>query len=657
MRKSGNKIDSWILAIPVILAILFLSALPARANKIDDLMSLPIEELMNVEVISVSRMPEKTFTAPAAISVITQEDILRSGYTGIAEILRMVPGLEVAQIDGNKFAISSRGFNGRYANKLLVQIDGRTIYSSLHSGVYWEVQDYLLEDIDRIEIIRGPGATLWGVNAVNGIINIVTKSSRDTLGGYADAAYGNKVQFGDLRWGNEAGENFTYRIYGKYIKRDSQLNILEQDANDESEIPRGGFRCDWDLSEKETLTVSGDYYNGSADEDYTTDSGDGSKITGIDTDVVGYNTLVHYARQFSGTSDLNFTLYYDRTEREDSKLEDKSDIFNFDFQHRFRIFSGNDFIWGLGFRRIEERTQKVSQTEFVPRDPGLDSYSGFLQDKLTLMPDFLFLILGTKIEDNYYTDVEYQPNVRILMTPDENQTLWASVARAVRTPSVFEDSILISIPAGSDTITVLEGNHDMESESLIAYELGYRIRPLHSLTFDLAGFFNDYDKLASNEFIGDTATFGNRIEGETYGGEISANWVVTEKIRFIAWYSYLNGSIKNKDTGEKSSADILPRHQVNLRSYFNLPGNFMFDTAFYYVDDNKSGTRKIEAYYRLDARLGWRPSPNLEFSVAGQNLLVYQDGNFVDEHQEYKTLKPDSGFIERSVYLKVAYTW
>ncbi|RJP94838.1 MAG: TonB-dependent receptor [Desulfobacteraceae bacterium] len=654
---NGKKINPRILIIQFILFVFFFLSLPAWSQNLDDLMSLSIEELIDVEVVSVSRLPEKPFTAPAAVSVITQEDIPRSGYTSIAEILRMVPGLEVAQIDGNKFAISSRGFNGRYANKLLVQMDGRTLYSSLHSGVYWEVQDYLLQDIERIEIVRGPGATLWGVNAVNGIINIVTKSSKDTQGGYADAAYGNKVQFGDLRYGGAAGENFTYRIYGKYVNRDPQLNVLEEDAHDGSEIPQGGFRCDWDLTEKESLRVSGDYYNGNLDQDYTTASAGGLKIEGVDTDVTGCNTLLNYDRQMSATSNLSLNLYYDRTERDDIKLEDRSDIFDVDFQHSFRLCPRNDFIWGVGYRHIEERTQKVSQTEFLPSDPDLDSTSGFLQDKITLMPDFLFLTLGTKIENNFYTNVEYQPNARILLTPDEHQSVWGSVARAVRTPSILEDSILISIPAGPDTITVLEGNNDMDSESLIAYELGYRIRPVHSVTFDIAGFFNDYDQLASNEIIDDTPTFGNRFAGETYGGEIAANWVLSESMKFIAWYSYLDGHIKDKDSNEKSSADTLPRNQVNLRSYFNLPKNFTFDTSFYYVDDNKSGTRKISEYYRFDARVGWRPAPNLEFSIAGQNLLVYQDGGFVGEHQEYITLKPDSGLVERSVYAKVAFTW
>jgi len=620
-------------------------------------MSLSLEELINVDVISVSRKLEKTFTASAAVSVITQEDIRRSGYTSLAEILRMVPGLEVAQIDSSKFAISARGFNGRYANKLLVQLDGRTLYSPLHSGVYWEVQDYLFCDIDRIEIIRGPGATLWGANAVNGIINIVTKSSKETQGLYTDAGYGNKVQFEEFRWGSQWGEKFKYRVYGKYMDHEPQLNMSEKEAHDESEIPQGGFRCDWDLSETDLLTVSGDYYNGDVNQNYTTHTPGGDIASPVNTDANGFNTLAHYDHQVSETSSLGFNLYYDRTKRRDNKLENTSDIFDFDFQHSFRPHPKNDFMWGLGYRLIEERTDKESFTEFAPPNPDLASYSGFLQDKVTLMPDFLFLTLGTKIEDNYYTDFEFQPSARMLMTPDNHQTIWTSVSRAVRTPSILEDSVLVTVPAGQRSMTVLKGNHDLDSESLIAYELGYRIRPIAPLTIDVAGFYNDYDKIVSNKTVDDLSTFTNQLEGQTYGGEIASTWVYSQNVKFIAWYSYLQGSIEDKDTGKKSYGDVTPHHQVHLRSYFNLPHNFSFDTLVYFIDDAEIGNKKIKGYYRLDARLGWMPVHNLEFSVAGQNLLVYQGGDFVDEHQEFWYLGPDSGLIERSVYGKVAYTW
>jgi iron complex outermembrane receptor protein len=627
---------------------------PVLAEIDDHLFSLSLEELMDIEVVSVSRTLEKTFKAPAAVTVITNEEIHRSGYTSTGEILKMVPGLQVAQIDANKFAITSRGFNNRYANMLLVQIDGRTVYSPLHSGVYWEVQELMLEDVERIEIIRGPGASLWGANAVNGIINIIMKSAKDTVGGYADGAYGNKVGFGDLRWGGRAGENFFYRAYGKYMHRDPQLTSQKEDAHDEMDLPAGGFRCDWDLSQKDSLTFQGDYYDGDIGQEYM---GTDSTGTHFDTDASGFNQLIRYGHIFSSTSDLSLQMYYDRVTRDDIKLKEHSDLFDVDFQHRFGWTPRNEMIWGLGYRYIWQHTDKQSLTEFVPSDPGLDSSSGFLQNKYSVLPDFLYLILGSKVEYNYYTDTEIQPSARILMTPDPRHTAWASVSRAVRTPSIFERSVDISMQMGPDKISFLEGNIDQDSEDLYAYEIGYRIQPMDPIVFDIVSFYNAYDNLSSDEIIDETPTFGNNNEADTYGGEVSANWDITKSIRLAAWYAYMDGEIKNKISGDTSDIDLLPKHQANIRSHIDLPYHLTFDTMIYYVDKIKAASRTVPEYYRLDARLGYFPMKNIELSIAGQNLLVLQDGDFVDEHQEISCIRPDSGFIERGVYGKVAYKW
>jgi iron complex outermembrane recepter protein len=620
----------------------------------EDLFSLSLDELMNIEVISVSRTLEKTFQAPAAVTVITHDDIHRSGYTSIGEILKMAPGLQVAQIDANKFAITSRGFNSRYANMLLVQIDGRTVYSTLHSGVYWETQELMLEDVDRIEIIRGPGASLWGANAVNGIINIITKSAKDTMGGYADGAYGNQIGFGDIRWGDKLGDNFFYRGYGKYIHREPMLTSQKEDAHDSMELPRGGYRCDWELSQKDLLTFQGDYYDGDVGQEYM---GTGSESSHFNTDASGFNQLFRYGHIFSSTSDLSLQMYYDRTSRDDIKLKEHSDLFDVDFQHRFAWTPRNETIWGLGYRYIWQDTEKESLTEFVPSDPGLDSYSGFLQNKYAVMPDFMYLIFGSKVEDNYYTDTECQPSARILITPDPHHTIWASVSRAVRTPSIFEESVDISMPMGSENITILKGNSDQDPEELYAYEIGYRIKPIQSLIVDAACFYNDYDKLASSEIVDGTSTFGNNKKAYTYGGELSANWDITKIVRLTAWYAYIDGEMEDKTSGEKTDIALMPKNQAYIRPSISFPYNVTFDTEIYYVDEIQSARRKIPEYYRLDARLGWFPMKHLELSVAGQNLLVLQDGDFEDEHTEFSSYQPDSGYIERSVYVEVAYRW
>jgi iron complex outermembrane receptor protein len=408
------------------------------------------------------------------------------------------------------------------------------------------------------------------------------------------------------------------------------------------------------LTQKDLLTFQGDFYDGDVGQEYMGTDGTGSHF---DTDASGFNHLIRYGHVFSSTSDLSLQMYYDRNTREDIKLNESSDLFDVDFQHRFGCISRNEIIWGWGYRYLWLDTDKQSLTGFDPPDPDLDSYSGFLQDKFSIIPENLYLILGAKVEDNYYTDTELQPSARILATPDPRHTVWASISKAVRTPSVFERSVDISMPIGPETLYFLKGNSGQDSEELYAYEIGYRIQPMDPIVFDIASFYNVYDKLVSDELMDDIPTFGNNSEADTYGGEISANWRFTQSIQLAAWYAYMDGEIKNKNSGDTSDIGSLPKHQANIRSYVTLPYNLTFDTAIYFVDKIQSGSRNIPEYYRLDARLGFSLLKNLELSIAGQNLLVLQDGDFVDEHQEIGSMRPDSGFIERGVYGKVAYKW
>lgn len=616
---------------------------------VDDVFELSLEELMETEVISASRKGEKAFVTPDAIYVISNEDIRRSGHTSIADLLRMVPGVHVAQIDANKFAVTIRGFNNRYANKLLVQIDGRTVYSPLHSGVYWEIQDLVFEDIDRIEVIRGPGATLWGANAVNGIVNIITKSSKDTQGLLADGAYGGKFEKGALRWGGQATEAFSYRVYGKGVYKDAHLDEEKNDAYDEMKLQRGGFRCDWEAKRDHLLTFQGEYYSGEVGQYSSTG------MDHFDRDVQGFHALMRYSHTFSTTSNLSLQIYYDRDEREDIKLEDSTDTFDADLQHHFGAVPWNDIVWGVGFRQVREQTEKRSLTTFIPNDPEIVNYSAFLQDRITVLPEKLFIIAGTKIEDNYYTGVEMQPSGKILITPNDQHTIWLSVSRAVRTPSIFERSVDISVSMGPSTFTILKGNPNQDAEVLYAYEMGYRIWPVRSFSISVAGFYNDYDELLETTTVGGTATFENKGDAHTYGGELSLNWNIRENVRLVAWYAYLDGKTTDSTTGEK--ADIPdPRHVAHARCYFDLPYQISFSPSFYYVDDYRVRAA-VPEYYRLDARLAWSPTKNLELSLVGQSLLVFQNGEFVDEHIENQSLDPDNGLIERSIYGQVAFTW
>lgn len=639
----------------IVMALLTLSRVSAASPDVPvrgDIFSLSLEELMQVEVISASRKAEKAFVTPDAIYVLTNDDIRRSGYRTIPDVLRMVPGVQVAQVDGNKFAVSVRGFNGRFANKLLVQIDGRTVYTQLHSGVYWENLDLVFEDIERIEVIRGPGATLWGANAVNGIINIITKSADKTKGLYAEGGYGDTQQGGVLRWGGGIGDAAAWRAYGKYTHRATQLDMDENEAYDAAAFSQGGFRCDWNMSANDAWTLQGDIYDGDLGQMYASTTGG---VDNFDTHVRGFNTLVRYAHAFSPASHLSLQAYYDRAERNDIKLEEVSDIFDVDLQHAFTAVSGHDIMWGLGFRHWRERTRKTGLTDFVPDAPETVYISGFLQDRITLITDRLFLIPGVKVEHNDETGSECQPSGKLLWTPGDRHTLWLSVSRAVRTPSVYERSVDISVSTPFGEQVILKGNPDMDSEVLHAYEAGYRLWPARPLLISLAVFYNDYEKLQSLDMEGGTTVFRNDGAAETYGGEISLNWTPADTIRLVAWYAYLNGKVEDKLTGGK--VDITdPEHYAHLRAMIQLPFNMAFQPAVYYVGAHR-GNLDVPDYYRLDATFSWLPHDTVEVSVAGRNLLVFQNGSFVNAHQEYQMSRPENGLIERSVYGQVCFRW
>ena len=606
-----------------------------------------LSDLLNMEVFSVSRKAEKLFTAPAAVYVITNEDIRRCGHTNIPDLLRMVPGIEVAQINANMFAVTARGSNGRYASKLLVQVDGRTIYTHLHSGVYWEMQDLVFEDLERIEVIRGPGATLWGANAVNGIINIITKSAVDTDGLYIDALYGDKEQEGNIRWSGEIREAYHYRIYGKYIKKDEQLDFNKDQSHDDLELPRGGFRCDFDLSEKNLITFQGDYYKGYNGQNYTGSSTTGNTVD-FETDLQGFNSLLRYEHIFSDTTNLSWQMYYDRSVRRDEKLEQEIDIYDIDFQYNIGFIPHNNIVWGLGFRLIKDDITKVSYTGFTPPQDQFKSYSGFIQDRIMILPDLFSLTIGTKIEKHYYTGYEWQPSARILYTPHKDHTLWASVSHAVQTPTRIDHSIEIAIPMGPPPPTIiLKGNPDLDSENVIAYEWGYRTHAVKDINLDIAGYYNVYDQTVNiiNEDF--ATTFINENSADTFGIEISTRWNSSKNFTITGSYSFLH-----------SQYLLSPKHQFHIQTCFDLPANINFDTGLHYVDSIKlTENSGVPSYYRMDLRLGWFPLEDLELSFFIRNLLVLQDGKSVNQHNELIYNGPDSGLIERSFYVKVAYNW
>ena len=362
-----------------------------------ELIELSIEDLVKVKVTSVSKKPQKILEAPAAIFVITQEDIRRSGAVSIPEVLRMVPGLEVAKIDSNKWAVTSRGFNGRFANKLLVLIDGRTVYTPLFSGVYWDMKDTLLNDIDRIEIIRGPGAALWGANAVNGVINIITKEAKDTHGTMVIAGTGTEEQgFGAIRYGGMIGQDTHYRVYAKYFNRDGAVHVSGEDAADSWDVFRTGFRMDSAMSDKDRLTLQGDVYNGRTGETVITKSFDPTDPATFDqeNDIAGANLLGRWKHSISDTSNIALQVYYDYTDRSSAILEQRHDTFDIDFQHNFGLDQDHQIVWGLGYRFIRDDISNTFYSSWNPDNRDIDLLSAFVQDDITLVDKKVKLTLG-----------------------------------------------------------------------------------------------------------------------------------------------------------------------------------------------------------------------------------------------------------------------
>lgn len=610
-----------------------------------DLKRLSLEELMDIEVTSVSRRPERLSDAASAVQVIRQEDIRRSGATSLPEALRLASNLHVAQIDSRQWAVSARGFNSTTSNKLLVLIDGRTVYTPLYAGVFWDVQDTLLEDVDRIEVISGPGATQWGANAVNGVINITTKSARQTQGPLIAAAAGQELEgMTGIRYGGEMPGDFAYRVYGKYSDRDGPVLPNGDDIARDWHIGQGGFRIDGDLSRVDTLTVQGDFYEGSI-----------QQPTPGRIEVSGANVLGRWRRVLSDGSDMQLQVYLDRTHRDiPNSFEQDLDTYDIDFQHHLRAGDSHDLVWGLALRRIDDDIDNGAGFGFLPPDVTRDWFSAFVQDDIALA-ESLRLTLGSKFEYNEYTHLEVQPSVRLSWRLSEESTVWSAVSRAVRTPSrVDREFYAPSTPP----FTLVEGGVNFDSEKLLSYEVGYRTQPHERVLLSISGFYNDYDDLRSIERINPPAAFpfyiGNGLEGETYGVELTVDCSVTDNWRLSAGHTELRESLRKKpgstDAAPGSNEANDPDRYSLLRSSVDIGSDWQFDATYRHVA--RIDRQDLPSYGELDLRVAWRPTTALEVSLVGQNLLH-------EHHAEFGSLTAATtstrNEIERSAYAKVVW--
>ncbi|SHF19342.1 iron complex outermembrane recepter protein [Desulfacinum infernum DSM 9756] len=637
----------------------------------DKLLEMSLEELMDVEITSVARKVQSLSETAAAVYVITSEDIRRSGATNIADVLRMVPGLHVARFDANVWPVTARGFNSTLANKLLVLVDGRSVYTPIFSGVYWDVQDPFLENIDRIEVIRGPGGSSWGANAFNGVINIITKNARDTQGGLINALVGSGegVRTG-FRYGGRAGDHLFYRFAVSGLEVDSSRNSDGKEGADDWRQLRAGLRADWEPSAVDAFVLTGDIYGGEAGVRNFVPRMTSPYVEILDSerDVGGGHVLTRWTRRLHDWGELQVQLYYDNTHNDNDILSFDVDTLDVDLQHRFPLGGGHEITWGMGYRWIVSETEPGLTTSFAHSDRTDHLWSAFVQDEISFSQGTWRLTLGTKIEHNDDTGWELQPTVRLLRRLGSDHSVWAAVSRAVRTPSQGETESRIQstvLPPTSTvplpTLVVFRGSKDMNSEKVWAFEGGVRTR-LHPKVFlDLAGYVNVYEDLRSLE-PGDPVLVGsylvvenkadNHLRGRAYGLETAAAWSVAENWQIKAAYTFLHMDLeaasRSRDQGSTSTERSGPSHQVSLRSSWNLPGSVELDAWARWVDELEA--LDVPDYFTMDLRVSWKPLENMELAVVGRNLL---DDGHLEFKQEILQIEPTE--VERSVYVMLSW--
>ncbi len=659
---------------------------PAKSGRADDpegILNMDVDQLakvnvqapaLNVETTSMARQESTVGRTAGAIYVITQEMIQRSGALNIPDVLRLVPGLDVAQVNSHTWAISSRGFNDEYADKLLVLIDGRIVYSPLFAGTYWDVQDVVLEDIDRIEVIRGPGGTIWGVNAVNGVINIITKKAKDTQGALVNVGGGTDyLDREEFRYGGQIGEDLYFRVYGKAFDHSPGFG----DGADWWHQGRTGFRADWepDKDKSNVFTFQGDYYSGEAGYNSGMDIPVPPFRTTIagDEGVLGGNLLAHWKHIISDDSDWDLLTYYDRADRNYGVFWDQAvNTFDIEFQHRFPLGPRNEITWGGQYRQIhDDETTFPFALNFEPPSRTTGEFNMYVQNQMTLVPDRLFFTFGSRFDQNDYTGFEYEPSARVLYTPDKKQSWWAAISRAVRIPSrlnangditPFAPEPLPYPPPLNQEFFRFEGNSSLLSEDLIAYELGYRAQPDPKFSYDIALFYNVYTQLTALQPSSYYFDQGNLIlpfltvnggNAQTWGGEISAHYALTDTWRLTANYSLLEWEFQFAPGDIPYVFDLPgsnPHNQVQFISSWDFGRRLQFDMILRYVDSLPGEILYgfpidgVRNYTTMDLRLAWQANKHLECALIGRNLFDYH-------HQEFNELMGlYQSQVERSVF-------
>ncbi len=636
----------------------------------NDLIDLDIESLMDIEVYSASKKTQRLKDVSSAVFVINQEMIHNSGLTEIPELLRLAPGVQVSRINGNSWSVSIRGGSGRYGDKLLVMIDGRSIYTLLYAGVYWENQDMVLDDIDRIEVIRGPGATIWGANAVNGVINIITKSASETQGSHVAVSSGtiNKALAG-IRYGGRINEDAAYRISLKYRDHGRLQHPVGTDNYDGSTIGNGSFRSDWTPTSNNSFNLQGGFYNGTIEEHMieAVPSPPYSREVLTDDNSRGWNMVGSWQHHLSDTNQVNIKLYYDKVYRDSFFYTSDMNTWDLALQQQLAIGKNQDLTYGFRYRNTESELTANNNLTLRQNNRNDYLYSFFIQDEISLLPDCLSLTLGSKFEEQSLSDFEVLPTVRILWKATEKDSFWASVSRAVRSPSIGEQDIAMEykyFPLNGAPNQLagywIIGNPELDAEHTIAYEAGYRSSLSNCTSLDLALFYTTYDHvrgfapftpgpaLKPVPHLRTGLQMVNNISGHSYGFEISANWKVLANLTLHANYSYLQVTIEEtpglpqdlySDFEDRSPSSI-----YNLTLNWKPQRDVSLGAAFYGSSKLNYANDPIPAFLRCDLRAAWQPTKGVELSLVGQNL-------FDPDHTEFPSTDAiHHSDIPRSIY-------
>lgn len=621
-----------ILRCAALLLVTSLFAFPTGASAQEDLKRLSIEELMRIDVTTTSRRLEPVGTTAAAISVITSDDIRRAGVTTIADALLLADGIHAARFNNGSWAISPRGFNSNTANKLLVMIDGRTVYSPLFAGVFWNMEDYVLGDIDRIEVIRGPGAVLWGANAVNGVVNIITRHSRDTQGTLVSVSSGPEDPFlAEARYGG-ALSSVTWRAYGKLAARDDQRFNTGAPSGDARRRGQIGFRLDGATPGGSAWLLKGDAFHSRDD---LPDRPRG-EFTELDLQMRWSMPL--------GGSLFTVQSYYRREYRRvPQQLTHHIDVFDLDAQQTLRIGGRHDIVWGAGGRVNRDGTEGSATLAFDPLNRTYPVGNAFVQDDIAIVPARLFVTLGAKYEHNAFSGGEFQPNVRVRYLLPRRQIVWGSIARAIRRPTRFDDDIVVTGPGG---VELVRGSDAFESESLAAGEIGYRIQPSVFFSLDATVFTQRITDLRSQELLpaGLPVVVGNTLEGDARGIEVGVNVQPFGRWRTHVGYTRLETEIRrtagSRDVGGGVTEANDPDHIFGLRSSLDLPYRIELDAMLRRIAALPNPA--VPSYTELNVRAGWWATPRAEIWFAGQDLLH-------DRHPEFGPALPARVEFERSL--------